>query len=477
MFKSFAYVLFVLFFVLTGSLTVLTQSSLDDEIRKTKLRLVELNRLKIQQLEAEIRQFSKDVGSVSLESSENSISKSPIPTFAISNQPEPAIVGQKPEAGSISPAFLKNPLASVGNLSNNRILPVESLSKSGVGEQQVAEQLVKKPDDPPPATNSPVDYVANAYVQAYAGTEILGATSAESQARPYFQLRYNQKLGTFKACPRRFRDIAEVDGKVTVCEQRNFPLSLWTDMRFASTPSQALPNFSAMSANSLSSFFGSNQSASVNAFFRSFQVQLGLELGVGHNLSIIGGAGATSALSSAKSVQAYKIPRLADGSVLPAFREIFGQSVNYTGLENLILTSAERDRFLRNWFFGGRLRFNPYNDASVHPVEFELTVGQDEVITKKLIGGILKFNGHVPLPIPGNYFYFGASLSTRLTRKVKETTTPFFLEPNANYNLFANNNLIRSISETPFETANRDNYSFRLGIDIVKAWRTARGKE
>lgn len=448
-------------------------STIDEEIKATKLKLLELNKLKIQELEAENSKLSRDTG-IQLNVVEPSATAAKVKTAnssvsAVENVMTSKSVNDKlvlPPSPVQDAIFVKNGSAMVAPTAD----PIKSTNEKD--PTNTSEKHTQSND----SENDTPDYVANQFVQAYFGTEIVGANSATSEAQPYFQLRYNQPVLQFSRCSEANTEKTS-NGKKKLCKERNFPLSFWTDMRFAASPSQSLPDFSGLSAESTASFFGSNQSSSVNEFVRSFQIKTGLELGIGHNVSLIAGAGVTSSLSSRKSIQVYKIPRLENGDVLPEFKDIFGPSTDFTGLDNLILTTSERDRFLRNWFFGYRIRFNPYNDDSVHPVEFEMTLGQDEVVTKRLGGGILKFNGIVPLPIPGKFFYFGASLTTRLTRKVNEIHMPFFLEPEANFNLYGNKNLIRDISDTPFETSNRDNYSFRFGIDLVRALKLARAKE
>ncbi|MFN0279418.1 MAG: InlB B-repeat-containing protein [Pyrinomonadaceae bacterium] len=302
------------------------------------------------------------------------------------------------------------------------------------------------------STGSPL----NKNLQAYFGTEIVGASSAASDAQPFFNLKLFVPI----------RNINDCD-EVT---ENKLCFAFWSDFRFASSPTQTLPNFASLSGSTISSFVGGNQSTSINSLVKSFQTKIGVEFGTGRGFSLIAGAGITSPLSSRQSLQAYKIPRNATtNEVLPAFTQIFGPVAD--NIQNLILTSGERDRFQRNWFVGGRLRHSFYRDDS-YPGEFDLTFGQDEVMTRKLIGGVLKFDATVPIKIgDSDFLYFGAGFNLKLTRRVNVFTAPFFLEPNANYNLYTDTNLIKNFSDTPFGTSNRDTYSFRIGVDLIRLFK------
>lgn len=299
-------------------------------------------------------------------------------------------------------------------------------------------------------------YKLSRNLQVYFGTEIVGASSASSQAQPFL----NVKL----FLPIRFRN------SCANFEWNRGCLAFWTDFRFASSASQALPNFASISGPTASSFFANNQSANLNQLVRSFQTKIGLEYGIGRNTSFIIGGGITSPLSAIQSVQAYRIPRTGPnntGPVTPAFEAVFGSIDN--SINTLILKSGERDRFQRNWFLGGRVRYDIFGDEYVAPAELDLTFGQDEAITRKLSGFVMKFDATIPIKIADKQvLYFGAGYNLRLTRNVNTIRVPFFLEPTANYNLFDNTNLVRDFDDTPFGTSTRDTYSFRVGVDILR---------
>lgn len=308
------------------------------------------------------------------------------------------------------------------------------------------------------------------------GFEQIGASSSTSKGRPFVDLFFNVPVGQLKVdykhelkagCVPKLKD----DCRIPI--RRYFANSFWTSFKLTSSPSQTLPDLGGLTAPAISGFFSSNQSGKVNDLVQAFEMKIGWETTVRKGFSLIAGVGATSPLTSEKSVVAYKIPRIVVAGVTvvqPDFKKIFGLPDENSGLNNLILTSGDRDRFMRNWFVGGRLRHQVFGKADeAYPAVFELTVGQDEVLTNKLIGGVLKFDSFVPIPIRGlKFLYFGASFTSKLTRKVNTTTFPFFLEPATDVNIFANTNFARNIRDIRELNSDRDGFSFRFGVDLIQ---------
>lgn len=310
------------------------------------------------------------------------------------------------------------------------------------------------------------------------GFEQVGASSSTSKGRPFADLLLNIPVGQFKVDYKdelRKNCVPELKDDCRVPIKRYFSNSFWTSLRLTSSPTQTLPDLGGLTSTAISGFFGSNQSNQINDLVQSFDMKIGWETTVRKGFSLIAGVGATSPLSSEKTVIGYKIPRQADGKVQPEFKKIFGPNQDFDSatnpITNLILTSGDRDRFMRNWFVGGRLRYQLVGKpADVYPAVFELTFGQDEVMTNKLVGRVLKFDSFVPIPVKGlEFLYFGTSFSAKLTRKVNTTTFPFFLEPAAaGLNIFANTNLVRNIRDIKELNSDRDGFSFRFGVDLAR---------
>ncbi len=294
------------------------------------------------------------------------------------------------------------------------------------------------------------------------GFEQVGASSSVSKGRPFVDLMFNIPVGKWSVD-------YKSNGEKT---KRYFTNSFWTSFKLTSSPTQTLPDLGGLTAPAISGFFGSNQSNQINDLVQAFEMKIGWETVVRKGFSLIAGVGATSPLTSEKTIVAYKIPRLADNvTVQPEFRRIFGPNQDFTNITNLVLTSGDRDRFMRNWFVGGRLRHQIIGDVNeVYPAIFELTFGQDEVMTNKLVGRVLKFDSFVPIPVKGlKFLYFGASFSSKLTRKVTTTTFPFFLEPAApGVNIFAPTNFVRNIRDIRELNSDRDGFSFRFGVDLMQ---------
>ncbi len=255
-------------------------------------------------------------------------------------------------------------------------------------------------------------------------------------------------------------------------EWTRFTPSFFTSLRIASTPNQALPDFGNLTTAATTGFFGTNQASKVNELIQSFQVRAGMELAMGKGFGFVAGVGATSPFSPEATVSAYTIPKVTNCTSPPcdatsAFKDVFGRDQDFSRLNTLILTSGDRDRFLRNWFFGGRLSRSFSKEPDVYPGVFELTFGEDEAITNKMRGVILKFDSLVPIPVNGlKFLYFGTSFTSRLGHA--RTVTPLFLAPVSNPNLSATDNFVRSFRDVPKLISGRDGFSFRFGIDLIQ---------
>jgi hypothetical protein len=348
-------------------------------------------------------------------------------------------------------AFKKGKFVGTKVIEIKYLVPTQS--NNVVKNDETKDTKIKKPtegkkDDDNPNDSESAEYKENRNIRLLVGLEQAGANSAQSETQPFIDLFVNVPLGKRNALPQ---------------------ASLFTNFRLASSPKQEVANLALPS--SLGAFLpGGNQFNNVNNLVKSFQVKVGLERAFiyGENLTISGmfGVGATSSLSSQNSAQVFKIPRLANGEVTPEFKAAFPDITDFTGKQNIILVSGERDRFLRNWFVGARVKYNFFADT--YPANLDLTFGQDEVITSKLKGIVFKMEGFMPIPVKKwKYVFIGASFNSRLTRRVNIFTPQLFLEPVANFNLFDNSNIIRNVSDTPFATSNRDNYSLRIGFDLA----------
>jgi hypothetical protein len=284
------------------------------------------------------------------------------------------------------------------------------------------------------------------------GFEQAGASSTSSKTQPFIDMMATVPVEHFKG----------IGGK------GSYPFSFWTNLRLTSIAGQALPDFGSLTDAAVTGFFGANQSTKINDIVQAFQVRFGLDQSFGKGFSLIAGVGATNPLSPDKTIVAYKIPHVSmGGDATDDFKKIFGPTTDFSKLNTLVLSLGDRNRFNRNWFVGGRLNAHFADDA--YPATFELTFGQDEILTNRLIGGVMKFDTFVPIPFKGlKFLYFGGSFTTKLGGKVKTETLPFFLEPATNVNLSGSDIFVRNVRDIPQLISDRDFFSFRFGVDLIE---------
>jgi hypothetical protein len=304
--------------------------------------------------------------------------------------------------------------------------------------------------------------------RAIVGVEQAGASSANPKSSPFVNFFINVPLGS-RGNPR----------------QTPPRFSVWTDFRIASTSSQELANLRSITDNILRP----NASTPINNVVQSFRINAGIDLRIvpetalfpsfmpaKSSLSLIAGAGATSPLTGGRTgaTETYRIPKI-NGQIIPEFSTLFPEIPN--DKDNVAFVTPERDRFLRRWFVGTRILTHFYKGDSsrmdLSPASLDITIGQDEAITRKLSSPILNFEGFLPFPTDRfNYVYFYAGLSTRFTRKVNTRVPTFFLESATLSDLSDPlKTYVVSADENPLIVSNRDSYFFGIGIDLIKLFR------
>lgn len=306
--------------------------------------------------------------------------------------------------------------------------------------------------------------------RAIVGIEQAGASSANSESRPFVNLFVNAPLS--------FRGSTDP------------ALSAWADFRFTSTTVQSFARLANVSNTLINPFFGGN--SEINNVVQSFQLNTGFDFRIvpegslqgffipgKHSVSFIAGGGVTNPLKSDQTAQIFKIPTItvtpgASPIPDPTFTALF-PGVDFNGKANIAFISPERDRFFRRWFAGLRVKTRFFENEerssliNQSPAMFDITIGQDEAITRKLTGKILTLEGFTPFPIRKfDYIYLFGGVSTRLTRKVNETIPPFFLEPVTNVSLTNNNTVTVPIDTSSFTRSNRDTFRFGIGIDLIR---------
>jgi hypothetical protein len=287
------------------------------------------------------------------------------------------------------------------------------------------------------------------------GFEQVGASSADSVQKPFLDL--------FVSNP-----IPPSQGK----------LRIWGDIRITSVP-QANTTVNTFA----SALFSPADTGKANQVVQSVAVTTGVEfklkehetslLGfLGDNkqrvrMSLIAGGGFTTPLNPRDSLTEFKIN--------DAARSMF----NITDPKKTIIAFVlpDRDRFLRKYFAG--FRFTTFyhdkdTDAPLNllPATFDVTFGQDEAVTTRLFGTVMRLEGFYPLPFKdAKYVYLFGSASLKLHRAVINNN-PLLLDLASPVVSPAD----PSVITLPTPQANRDVYRLGIGIDLLEALKPAKPK-
>lgn len=308
-----------------------------------------------------------------------------------------------------------------------------------------------------------------------AGFEQGGASSAVSSRNPFLDLYLRIPFSTKK----------KDGGK---------QLSFWSDIRLTSTSIQKFADLSLIAANPISTA----SQEGVNDVVQSFKVNVGLEWRIFNSkatssyfiparssFALIAGVGATSPLTGGKDTKAqiFKIP-YSNGVVNPEFRQLFldpnnGVGIDLAGKSNIAFLQPERDRFLRRWFAGGRINHNFSRDGKpleLSPAQFDITIGQDESITRKLTGAVLTFEAFTPIPFPNTeYLFVYGGISTKMKRKAISQVPKFILNSGPEDELTdPTKTVIIPLDSNPLTLSSRDTFFFGIGVDLARIFRQAR---
>jgi hypothetical protein len=310
--------------------------------------------------------------------------------------------------------------------------------------------------------------------RAIVGVEQVGASSAAGKSQPFIDFFVNVPLGkndSPKFSPPR--------------------VSIWTDFRLTSTTAQRFANLSNITTNILRP----QANSEINDVVQSFRISAGFDIRLipektifpfflpgKSSVGLIFGAGVTSPLTGGKSsvTEIFQIPKV-NGQIIPEFSKLFPEIPN--DKVNVGFVTPERDRFLRRWFIGGRLKTRFYKSRSyamdMSPAMLDVTIGQDESITRKLSGKVLNFEGFTPFKIGRlDYIYLYGGITTRLTRKVVSNVPSFFLEPAEIADLVDPlKTYLISADENRLTVSNRDKYFFGIGIDLIRLFRGTTSSE
>ena len=316
------------------------------------------------------------------------------------------------------------------------------------------------------------------------GLEQVGASSANSQQHPFLNFYFNSPISFGKknvTCPH--NPCAEGENPT---QKPKYNFSVWGDLRFTTTAVQtiaALPNLS-------TNLIQSNNTSKPNDLVQSFDFLVGLEkeiisqgqlfrglFNAKTSVSLIAAGGAINPLSSDNTTVFYKVPRVNNGMDVDArFLKAFPEAVGKT---NVAFISPERDRFFRQYY--GRLRFKTFfyenneKQKTIFPAMFDVTIGQNEAITNRLKGVILRLDGSTPFPVKNaDFLYLFASVQMKLGRNVNQAIPSFFLEPAATGTSLTNSDTAAiPVDRSPFLRSNRDIFKIGIGVDLLKIFKKA----
>jgi hypothetical protein len=321
-----------------------------------------------------------------------------------------------------------------------------------------------------------VDSGSSQTVRMSVGFEQAGASSATSETKPF--------LDFFFTTPLRFMGAEQIPR-----------LSAWGLIRLSTTPEQtaAAGAFPSNLINQVS------QTRETIGLVQSFDYLAGVEwrvfgtdgkyLGLGSNARkahfyLVAGGGAINPLSSQKeTVQIFRVPD-AGSSQRELFVSRFGTEAAAKSFIGFVF--PERDRFLRQFYGGLRLKTFDCEDAACtryrnrFPATFDFMVGQNEAVTGgrlknditddtgKIIGRkrswVLRFDAFLPLSVRGAAFNLYGTALLKVGNGGVRITTPLFLDQAPGEILITNPNVFVA----PNLQLDRDYYKIGVGFDLMR---------
>ena len=329
--------------------------------------------------------------------------------------------------------------------------------------------------------------------RAIVGLEQFGASSTESQTKPFVDLFFfsplRYKTRTVKHKP---GDQSGTDNELTA----DIPLlSAWGNIRLSSIPEQV-----ATIGTIPSSFVNPLAQGSLNnKLVQSFDFLAGLELsaflsnksylglipGIKQRteVSLVAGGGAISPLSTTREAnsQIFVVPSAASPQ-----RDLFVARYGAAAASKkyIAFVFPERDRFLRQFYGGVRFKTYYYDKGGAlinrFPALLDVMLGQNEGVTGgrlksdltdaegKLIGRkrsyVLRLEAFYPFPLKETSFlYLFGSAMMKVGGGGVKIDTPLILDT-AQSNILVTND---DVFVAPTLQTNRDYYRLGIGVDLI----------
>jgi hypothetical protein len=336
--------------------------------------------------------------------------------------------------------------------------------------------------DTKPNTNAsptPEPKTQSKHFRASVGLEVVGASSSPSEQQPFFDLFFSTPIGS---------QYPGVKGW-----KRHLQFSVWGNTRFSSSPVQNISSLSNFTLPTFANnFVGTASQTKFNELVKSFEFRAGGELQIFKSykpyggllpgvssVSLIMSAGAVTPLSFENGSVFYEVPKVNNGAdVDPRFKELFP---GVTTQKIIAFTTPERERFYRQYFAGFRIKTHYlktdsnsiYSEESLEredlvPGMFDITFGQNEAITNKLRGVILRLDGSMPIPITNNILYVFGSAQMRLGKNIDKPLPGIFLKPSLGIDLSSADVFVVPANQNPLFRSNRDTFRIGVGVDLLK---------
>lgn len=280
--------------------------------------------------------------------------------------------------------------------------------------------------------------------RAIVGLEQTGSSGSTTESKPFIEFFFTTPIG-------------------------KSPFGLWGNVKLTSTP-DAISALGVFPSNALSDSLGRKGDLA-----QGFEFLVGLEYNVSKRFSLTASWGAvTPFLQDEQTIRVFKVPAPTDAQY-PLFRERFPQAIA-AAKPNVAFVFPERDRFLRQYFVGFRVRSWGKNNEDNFPNLFDAMIGQSEVVTGgKLRGPVIRFDGAYRLPIltdtlNDSLFIFGNASFHFYGRN--EPRTPLFLQSApSDINVFNSDVFV-----IPDQQKSRDIYRIGIGVNLMKLFKQDKPK-
>lgn len=257
-------------------------------------------------------------------------------------------------------------------------------------------------------------------------------------------------------------------------------LSVWGDVRLTSTPQQSQNIVKAFDVASFSSSanVGDGQTKLISAasFMAGLQVRVtgGYIGGKWIDFSLIGGGGALTPLFPEQPFDSFIIPKLDTDKVrhekLVEQLKLVDSNFNEGDLDGkdiITFVPKDRNRFLKNYFYGVRFQ-TYYNDVAPTrpPATLDVTFGGDEAIMGGKFGHtVFRIDGFFPLPMNSrSIVYLFGTASMAFTRP---TVKDQLLLPGANGTIGPTNEKAFVFS---VPLASRDVFRIGIGFNLLEVF-------